>query len=42
MDASDLGAILLKMRQQTSECVMKHDATDFLGFSILLKYRNAS
>ena len=45
VDAPDLGAFLLKMIQRTSECATKNapDATNFLGYSISLKYyRNAS
>ena len=30
--APDLGAVLLKMMQRTSECGTKNDATDFLGY----------
>ena len=36
MDAPDLGAVLLIMRQRTLECVTKTDATDFVGCSISL------
>ena len=32
VDIPDLGAILLKMMQRTSECRTKNDATDFLGY----------
>ena len=43
MDTPDLGAVWLIMRQQTSECVTKTDAMDFVGCSISLKYyRHAS
>ena len=35
VDAPDLGAVLLKMMQRTSECGTKNDATDFLVYYLL-------
>ena len=37
VDASDLGAFLLKIRHCTSKCVTKNDTTDFLCYCDSLK-----
>ena len=35
VDAPDLGAVLLKMMQRTSECGTKNDSTDFLVYDLV-------
>ena len=38
VDAPDLGAVLLKMMQRTSECGTKNDATDFLVYYRIIAF----
>ena len=41
VDAPDLGAVMLKMIQRTSEYWTNNDATDFFGCYLLTYYRSA-
>ena len=40
MDAPNSGAVWLTMRQRTSECVTKSDATDFVGHGHFVEILN--